>query len=206
MIIPSTAFRVGLHLGGATFIGLGLIGLLHVGVQSRISSQQRQALDRHIALLLPPGHYAINPEVRDMISPSGAESGNAPARVYPVYQGNTQTGLLAETIAPDGYNGVIRLLIGMDTAGQLLGVRVMSHRETPGLGDWIDEDKSNWIKQFAGLSLENPKRWTVKRDGGDFDQFAGATITPRAVVKAIRNTLLWQKNQTVNPNRPNDHG
>ncbi|MGI9211954.1 MAG: RnfABCDGE type electron transport complex subunit G [Methylococcaceae bacterium] len=206
MPIQNGSLRAGLHLGGATFIGLSLIGLLHTGVESRISTQQRQSLDRHIASLLPQGSDVSNPKAWATIPPIGAKAGGAPVRVYPVIQGNTLVALLAEEVAPDGYNGTIKLLIGINMEGRLLGVRVMSHRETPGLGDWIDEDKSNWIRQFAGLSLDDPKRWAVKRDGGDFDQFAGATITPRAVVKAVRNTLLWLKAEAKSQTQPDEHG
>jgi electron transport complex protein RnfG len=95
--------------------------------------------------------------------------------------------------APDGYNGDIRLLAGIDAGGTVLGVRVVSHRETPGLGDPIEVDKSDWILGFANKSLRNPETggWAVKRDGGQFDQFTGATISPRAVVRTIHNTLLY---------------
>ena len=97
------------------------------------------------------------------------------------------------TTAPEGYSGAIKLLIAVNTDGKLGGVRVVSHRETPGLGDKIEEEKNDWILQFAGKSLVDPatKNWKVKRDGGAFDQFTGATITPRTVIKAIKNTLLY---------------
>jgi electron transport complex protein RnfG len=97
------------------------------------------------------------------------------------------------SVAPDGYNGKIHLLVGVYIDGRLAGVRVVKHAETPGLGDAVEIRKSPWIDDFAGKSLTNPiqERWRVKRDGGDFDQFTGATITPRAVVAAVRNTLLY---------------
>lgn len=90
-----------------------------------------------------------------------------------------------------GYGGDITVLIGVDRSGTLLGVRVLSHTETPGLGDWIEAARSDWILGFAGLSLGDPpvEQWAVKKDGGRFDQFSGATITPRAVVEAIREGL-----------------
>ena len=97
--------------------------------------------------------------------------------------------------APDGYNGDIRLLAAIDVTGTVLGVRVVSHRETPGLGDPIEVERSDWVLGFTGKSLLSPqgKSWAVKRDGGEFDQFTGATISPRAVVKAVHNTLLYFK-------------
>ena len=95
--------------------------------------------------------------------------------------------------APDGYNGNIGLLVGVTQDGRITGVRATSHRETPGLGDGIEADQSDWIEGFAGRSLGDPPAsgWAVRADGGEFDQLTGATITPRAVVKAVRNTLVF---------------
>jgi len=95
--------------------------------------------------------------------------------------------------AVNGYNGDITLLAGINANGSLRGVRVISHKETPGLGDAIEVEKSSWVLGFSGKSLENParERWSVKREGGEFDQFTGATITPRAVVHAVRLALEY---------------
>ena len=126
--------------------------------------------------------------------------------VWTARKGGQFTGLVLEAIAADGYSGDIALLIGISTTGDILGVRVTAHHETPGLGDYIDIVKSNWIRQFDGRSLTRPevKLWKVKKDGGEFDSVAGATITPRAVVKAVRNALEYvDKHRTellgVNP-------
>jgi len=102
-----------------------------------------------------------------------------------------------ESVAPDGYSGSIRLLVGVTPDGRLLGVRVLQHQETPGLGDAIEERRSDWIRSFDGRSLGRPPmaRWKVRKDGGDFDQLTGATVTPRAVVAAVRNTLLFVERQ-----------
>jgi len=96
-------------------------------------------------------------------------------------------------VAPDGYVGPIKLLVAISVDGTILGVRVLSHHETPGLGDAIEEKRSNWVLGFNGHSLSNPedKGWHVRRDGGQFDQFTGATITPRAVVKAVHKALKF---------------
>jgi electron transport complex protein RnfG len=101
--------------------------------------------------------------------------------------------MVFEMTVPDGYSGPIRLLVGVDGNGVLLGTRVIAHKETPGLGDKIEKEKSDWILGFKGKSLTDPKldRWKVKKDGGDFDQFTGATVTPRAVVNGIRRVLLY---------------
>ena len=101
-----------------------------------------------------------------------------------------------EAIAPDGYNGNIKLIVGINTQGEVLGVRTLSHQETPGLGDKIDLRKSDWVMQFMGkrLNAEDDKQWLVKKDGGDFDQFTGATITPRAYVNAVKRAVWYFNN------------
>ena len=101
--------------------------------------------------------------------------------------------LVLRVSAPDGYNGRIRLLLGLSADGEVLGVRTVSHRETPGLGDAIEHERSDWIHQFDGRSLRDPAAggWAVNRDGGQFDAISGATVTARAVVRAIRNALLY---------------
>jgi len=96
-------------------------------------------------------------------------------------------------VSADGYSGPIRLLIGLRPDGTLTAVRVLEHRETPGLGDGIEASRSDWIRRFAGLSLGNPpaEEWALHRSGGRFEQFTGATITPRAVVRAVKSTLIY---------------
>jgi electron transport complex protein RnfG len=108
-------------------------------------------------------------------------------------RGETITAVVLEAIAPDGYGGNIHLVVGIDVDGTVTGVRVTAHRETPGLGDYIARSKSPWIEQFVGTSLVSPeaKRWKVIKDGGQFDARAGATITPRAVVKAVHAALNY---------------
>jgi electron transport complex protein RnfG len=98
-------------------------------------------------------------------------------------------------VATEGYSGPIHLLVGIRYDGSLAGVRVVAQHETPGLGDGIEEDRSNWIFQFNGRSLDNPgaKGWAVRKDGGVFDQLTGATISPRAVVKAVHAALLYYR-------------
>jgi electron transport complex protein RnfG len=110
------------------------------------------------------------------------------------------TAVVLEAIAPDGYSGNIALLIGIDAAGGVTGVRVTAHRETPGLGDYVERSKSAWVEQFKGKSATNPppRRWKVAKDGGAFDARAGATITPRAVVKAVKSALdYFDKHRAV---------
>ena len=101
--------------------------------------------------------------------------------------------MVLESVAPDGYSGKISLILAVKSNGELAGVRVIAHKETPGLGDYIDVAKSPWIKGFDGKSLDVYKDadWKVRKDGGKFDYMAGATITPRAVVKAVHKALIY---------------
>ncbi|MCW8831088.1 MAG: electron transport complex subunit RsxG, partial [Gammaproteobacteria bacterium] len=118
-----------------------------------------------------------------------------PSTAYRARKQDNNVAVVFSAIAPNGYNGSIHLLVGVYSDGALAGVRVVKHRETPGLGDGIEAKRSDWILGFNGKSLNNlsEKQWKVKRDGGEFDQFTGATITPRAVVKAVHAALLYFK-------------
>ena len=113
---------------------------------------------------------------------------------YTVRRNDDVVGVILPATARDGYTGDIELLVGVTADGTVAGARVVSHKETPGLGDGIDIRKSPWILNFEGRSLISPAQpdWGVKKDGGAFDQFTGATVTPRAVVAAIRRTLEYQ--------------
>jgi electron transport complex protein RnfG len=186
--------RGALLLGGTTVLAVGLLALVHEATRERIEQVERarrmqaveQVLDgvRHDNDLLLD---AVTVTDRDLLGTS------APVTVYrATLDGEPVAAVLAPT-APDGYSGSIRLLVGIDVDGRLLGVRVQSHRETPGLGDLIEARKSDWILKFTGRSLGDPplERWKVRKDGGDFDQFTGATVTPRAVVAAVANALLY---------------
>ena len=118
-----------------------------------------------------------------------------PVTVYRARQGGEPVGVAFEIMAPDGYNGAIKLLVAIWADGTLAGVRAVKHSETPGLGDRIETAKSDWIRQFEGHSLTSPpiENWAVKKDGGVFDRMTGATITSRAVIKAVRRALkLYQ--------------
>ena len=127
-----------------------------------------------------------------VLAPRWLGSGDA-MTIHRGRRDGTPSALAIEAIAPDGYAGPIRLIVGVDVDGRVLGVRITEHRETPGLGDPIDASRSDWIQSFVGRSIGQPPeaRWTVRKDGGEFDQFAGATVSPRAVVHAVRRVLLF---------------
>ena len=114
---------------------------------------------------------------------------------------------IVPAVAPDGYSGDIKMIIGINANGSIAGVRVLSHNETPGLGDKVDLKKSDWVLSFNQKSLNNPttEAWAVKKDGGEFDSFTGATITPRAVVNQVKRALQYfEETQPLQTQRPNE--
>ena len=180
-------------------------GVLVAGTETltrdRILEQQRASLRSTLNEVLPAHRYN-NALLDDTMTVQEPEllGTDETMTVYRARQGTQSVAVLLPVVAPDGYSGDIRLLVGIQANGELAGVRVLNHRETPGLGDAIETRRSDWIKQFAGLSLNAPpaSAWKVRKDGGEFDQFAGATITPRAVIKAVRKALVFfEQNQAT---------
>ena len=182
----SAAMRVGLF----SFIIVGLVSLVFHGTKDKIAANERQALLDSLQSVLNQDSYD-NDLTNDVIQ----------LQTYTIYRARksgTPVAAILTSTTPHGYNGDISLLIGIDIIGKITGVRVLKHRETPGLGDKIEIKKSNWIKSFKHKSINDmhAKQWAVKRDGGGFDQFTGATITPRAIVNEVRKTgLFFQQNQ-----------
>lgn len=164
--------------------------------RDRIAHQQELEKLRTLQALLPEGSYD-NDLVASCKLVSSREylGSNEPMPLYTATLKGVHTGYALETVAPDGYSGAIRMVVGTDAKGAVSAVRVLAHKETPGLGDKIELKKSDWINSFVGkfLSHDNDATWAVKKDGGEFDAFTGATITPRAVVKAVKNLLLLQQ-------------
>jgi electron transport complex protein RnfG len=121
---------------------------------------------------------------------------NKESFVYFATNNNKPVAAIFEVTTLKGYNGTIKVLVGITVNQKITGVRIVQHKETPGLGDKMELSKSNWVLTFNGTSLQNPKvqSWLVKKDGGQFDQFTGATITPRAIVNMIKSTLLYSQN------------
>lgn len=180
-------------LGLFSLAGTGLVNLAYYGTETRIAENERAALLRNLRAIVPATLYD-NDIVNDTVQVTDMSLGDGhPVKVYRARKAGRPVAAVFTTVAPDGYNGNIKLLVAVRENGSLAGVRAVSHKETPGLGDGIEENRSDWILGFADKSLINPeeKGWAVKRDGGSFDQFTGATITPRAVVKAVKKTLLY---------------
>lgn len=183
----------------ATF-GTLLVAYTFDATKEQIALNERETLLRKLHQLVPANSHD-NILLEDTLSVQDALLGtDKPVTVYRARKAGQPVALVLSPIAPDGYSGIIKLLVGINTDGKLTGVRVVAHRETPGLGDGIEEERSNWIFGFDSRSLGDPvlNRWRVKRDGGDFDQLTGATITPRAIVKAVRQCLLYfQQHQAM---------
>lgn len=191
-----SVIRSGLLLGLIALTGTALLTGVNSLTHERIRQQEKNRMMQQLNAIVPATTFN-NDLLTDRIEVYEDELFTNPQTV-PVYRARMDgmpVAVLMTVTAPDGYNGDIRILVGIDDEGTILGVRIVSHRETPGLGDPIELDKSDWILGFTSKSLQNPdhKGWAVKRDGGTFDQFTGATISPRAVVKAVHNCLLYFK-------------
>jgi electron transport complex protein RnfG len=175
---------------GLFCFGFGLV----LAITDQVTAEDiglRAVEDRKASLgQVIPEEIHDNNLVKDVLTLRGDDGRDV--TVYRATRHGKVTGVAYE-IYGTGYAGEIKLMMGVDGAGRLLGVRVLAHHETPGLGDKIEAKKSDWIVRFDGLSLGNPpeEKWKVKKDGGQFDQFAGATITPRGVVKAIHAGLAF---------------
>ena len=200
MVTPRTdarharVLRAALTLAVALSAAVALLSLVHDATRARVAASERARRAAAFDRVLGGAAYDNDP-LADRLEVRDPELLGTDASV-PVYRARRQgrpVAAIIEAVAPDGYSGSIRLLVGVTPDGRLLGVRVLQHHETPGLGDAIEERRSDWIHAFDGRSLDDPpaSRWKVRKDGGDFDQLTGAPVTPRAVVAAIRNVLLF---------------
>ncbi len=186
-------------LKNATVLGLfaiatvGVVAAIQQGTAPRIAAAEREAQVQALAQILPAGSYDNHLLDNSRLLQDELLGNRNPAPAYLATLGGKPSAVILQVTAPDGYSGSIRLLVGILADGRLAGVRALHHRETPGLGDKIDLSKSRWILGFDGKSLTQPDEagWAVRKDGGQFDQFAGATITPRAVVKAVHKALQY---------------
>lgn len=186
--------RSAIGLGLFAIITGGTIALTQQLTGKRIADQVARAEATALYQIIPEAQHDNNLLEDTVTLPPGDRLAiNGPITAWVARKNGTPEGLIFPAVAPDGYSGNIHLLVGVDLSGEVLGVRVTSHRETPGLGDRVELKKSNWVLSFEGRSLSNPEPddWNVKKNGGAFDQFTGATITPRAVVKAVQATLFY---------------
>jgi H+/Na+-translocating ferredoxin:NAD+ oxidoreductase subunit G len=179
---------------GFTVVGTVLLASTFFTTRAPIAKSEAAARMQLFRQILPESLHD-----NDLLSdttriPAGGELHNrGDTLAYRARLHGDPAAVILETLAPDGYSGDIKLLVAIRADGELVGVRVIAHKETPGLGDYIDIAHGNWIKNFDGQSLAKMSEgvWKVKKDGGSFDYMAGATITPRAVVKAVHGALKY---------------
>ena len=195
LLTPSRSIlRNSLILGVFAIFTVGIIAFIQQATSERIAAEQQRMQMRALNEILPDDQHD-----NDLLQDSFSIADQAllrlpePATAWRARQQSDVIAVILPVATLEGYSGRIDLLVGIRADGELAGVRVVNHRETPGLGDKLEVSKSNWIFSFDGksLSVPAPGGWAVRKDGGDFDQFTGATITPRAVVQAVRNALLY---------------
>lgn len=201
---PKLEFQTGI-LAGFALLASVLLGITNCSTESTIQQRLDEDLVKSLEEVVPANLHD-NDMLQDTVTIPSADFniGATETTVYIAKKSGSVTAVSYKFTAPDGYSGAINMIMGIDRDGKILGVRVLSHKETPGLGDKIEVSKSNWILNFVGRSLDNltPAQWAVKKDGGEFDQFSGATITPRKSIQAINRGLqLFKANQAqlINP-------
>ena len=194
LFLLKSSTRTALILLVFTLFGTALLAFVFNITRGAIAHNEEKMKLELISQTLPKDMFD-NDLINDVVTlaPDKLLGTESPAPAYRAKLKGQPSALVLEAIAPDGYSGKIKLLIAIRNSGEITGVRVISHKETPGLGDYIEIAKSNWIKVFDGKSLANHKEqdWQVKKDGGKFDYMAGATITPRAVVRATHKALEY---------------
>ncbi len=186
--------KTGVTLAVIAAVCTALVAATYQLTEERIAANEKALLEQSLQPALAGLFYDSGvSESRLVLQPPHELPGNEPAFVYRVYAEERPVAALFAVTARDGYAGPIRILIGVDMAGVVTGVRILRHRETPGLGDRIEASRSDWVYQFDGRSMGDPlpAGWALRIDGGEFDQLTGASVTPRAVIKAVRDTLLY---------------
>jgi electron transport complex protein RnfG len=192
--ISRSMLKNSLLLGLFAVVTVGLVAITQQVTAPRIVAAERAAQTQLLSQLLPAGSFDNLLQDSQVTLAVDPLLGNpSPKTAYIARLNGQPSAVILPVTAPDGYSGAIHLLVAIKANGQLAGVRVLKHKETPGLGDKIELAKSAWIQGFTGKSLADPAEsgWAVKKDQGQFDQFAGATITPRAVVKAVHQALQY---------------
>ena len=174
----------------------GLVAFTSSSTETLRAEAKQRALEKALSQIINADQYS-NDLLANRVAISDPLLGlNKPKDGYLAWKDGQPYAAIIPAIAPEGYGGALELIVGIHYDGTLAGVRIVPpHNETPGLGDKVDIKKSQWVLGFNGHSLGNPKDkgWKVKKDGGEFDQFTGATITPRAVVKGVHRALQYFK-------------
>ena len=175
------------------FVGVLLLSVVNQQTLHRIAENEREAMMKLLMEVVDEGSHD-NDLLNDKITlPASDFNSSEPVTVYRARKQGQPNAAIFVTNTLKGYNGSIQIVVGVRIDNTLSGVRVVKHKETPGLGDRMETRKSSWILGFNDTSLHQPElsQWAVKKDNGYFDQFTGATITPRAIVGAVRDVLIW---------------
>lgn len=183
-----------LMLGVFALVTTAILALTAEFTKERVAKAEREAQQKALFEILPRTSHDNDLLTEVIQVPEDAWAGlglKSGGEIHVARRVDDTVALIIPAVAPDGYSGEIKMLVGINADGSIAGVRIVDHHETPGLGDKVDLNKSPWVLAFNGKSLQAPEAssWKVKKDGGDFDQFAGATITPRAVVNQVRKVL-----------------
>jgi electron transport complex protein RnfG len=195
MIMKSMGFN-SIVLALFAFVTSLILATTNELTYERIEQSEREAAQRALLEIIPLERHDndmlmdVQPVPEQYWATLGLKKGG---NIHIARDQGQPVAAIIPAVTPDGYSGAISMIIGINFNGSIAGVRVVEHRETPGLGDKVDLKKSDWILSFNGKSLVNPQSsgWNVKKEGGDYDQFTGATITPRAVVKQVLKTLQY---------------
>lgn len=212
--MAKASFHTAVNLLAFALLGTAILAITYNQTRERIAQSVEAEKLKLISQIVPQSLFD-NDIIKDRldIKPDALLGNDNITIAYRARLQNQPSVLVMEAVAPDGYSGKIVLLVAVRANGELAGVRVVEHKETPGLGDYIEIGRSNWVTGFNGTSLEKyqDRDWKVKKDGGQFDYMAGATITPRAVVKAVHKSLqyyaahradLFAENPTAEVNKP----
>lgn len=188
------ALRTAAILLAFTVVGTALLAAMFSATRGIVERNEQQAKRALLNEILSPADYDNDLLSSAFMLPPHPLLGNdTPTIAYRAQKNGALSAAIFEATAPDGYSGRIQLLLAVRANGEIAGVRVIAHNETPGLGDYIERRKSGWIEGFRSASLERfgERDWQVKKDGGRFDYVTGATITPRAIVKAVHGALQY---------------
>jgi electron transport complex protein RnfG len=196
--VLQTMGKNGLVLAVFAIFTTGLISLTYFGTRDQIALQQQKKLLGILNAVIDENSYdnliQLDCALVTSVEMLGSEE---PQHIYRATKQGQAVAAAIETTAPDGYSGKIQLVVGVTSSqansATVTGVRILDHKETPGLGDKIDLRINNWVLDFNNqiYTTEIASNWAVKKDGGQFDQFTGATITPRAVVNAVKSSVEY---------------
>ena len=195
-LLTQSISKNSLILTAFALLTAGVLAVTYQSTKTKIAAEERKAAQKRLVEIIPAEQHDNDlladtwPIPHELLAELGL---NVATDIHIARENNTPIAVIIPTITRDGYSGDIKMIVGINLDGSIAGVRALAHKETPGLGDKVDIKKSNWILSFNGKSLTNPNSdlWKVKKDGGVFDQFTGATITPRATVRQVKTALTF---------------